>query len=117
VEIAKIDTEAKKVEKAEDFVAEEKPIHIFLNKRHYTTIMCTPKDLKELVFGHLLTEGIAKTVEEVERITIEKDTCQVNLKPSVNLEARLKLAGQFYRIIPSACGGPHQPQALKTSRK
>lgn len=67
MEIVKIDAEAKKLQKIEDYVAEEKPIHIFINKRHYATIMCTPKDLKELIFGHLLTEGIVKAVEEVEK--------------------------------------------------
>lgn len=33
------------------------------------------------------------------------------------MEVRLKIAGKFYRIIPSACGGPHQPQALKTLKE
>ncbi|MEM2675960.1 MAG: formate dehydrogenase accessory sulfurtransferase FdhD [Candidatus Bathyarchaeia archaeon] len=113
----KIDTAAKTLQKIEDYVAEEKPFHIFLNNRHYATIMCTPKDLKELAVGHLLTEGIVRAVEEIERITIEKDACHVNLKPSMNLENRLRMAGWFYRIIPSACGGPYQPQILKRLKR
>ncbi|MEM0008019.1 MAG: formate dehydrogenase accessory sulfurtransferase FdhD [Candidatus Bathyarchaeia archaeon] len=117
MEIVKIDTEAKKLQKIEDYVAEEKPIHIFINKRHYATIICTPKDLKELVLGHLLAEGIVKAVEEVEKISVKKDTCHVNLKPSVNLETRLKLAGRLSRLIPSACGGPYQPQTPKFLKK
>jgi len=114
VEIIKIDTVAKKTCKAEDYVAEEKPFHIFINKRHYATIMCTPQDLKELAIGHLLTEGIVKAVEEIEKITVEENVCHINLKSSTNLETRLKLAGMFSRIIPSACGGTYQPQVLKT---
>ncbi|MEM3617527.1 MAG: formate dehydrogenase accessory sulfurtransferase FdhD [Candidatus Bathyarchaeia archaeon] len=115
--IVKIDMEAKKLEKTEEYVAEEKHIHIFLNKRHYSTIMCTPKDLKELAVGHLLAEGIIKTVEEIEKITIKKDKCYINLKPNINLKIRLKLVERFSLIIPSACGGPYQPHALKTLKK
>ncbi len=99
-------------------MAEEKPIQIFINRRHYATIMCTPKDLKELAVGHLLSEGIVKAVEEIEKITVEENSlCRINLKPNVNLESRLKLAQPFSRIIPSACGGPYQPQALKRLMK
>ncbi|MBS7635924.1 formate dehydrogenase accessory sulfurtransferase FdhD [Candidatus Bathyarchaeota archaeon] len=117
MEIVKIDTAAKTLQKIEDYVAEERPIHIFLNKRHYATVMCTPKDLKEMVFGHLLTGGMVKAVEEVEKITVKKDFCHVNLKTSINLETRLKLVGQLSRVIPSACGGPYRPQTLKTLKK
>jgi len=114
VEIVKIDTAAKKAQKAEDYVAEEKPLQIFINRRHYATIMCTPEDLRELAIGHLLTEGIVKAVEEIKKITVKESMCHINLKPNVNLESRLKLVQLFSRIIPSACGGTYQPQVLKT---
>lgn len=114
MEIAKIDVTSKKFEKIKDYVAEEKPLHIFINKTHYATIFCYPRELKELVVGHLLSEGVIKNVEEIAQIALEDGgICRVNLKPTVNLEARLKLAKRLSRIIPSACGGPHQPQALK----
>ncbi|MEM2739060.1 MAG: formate dehydrogenase accessory sulfurtransferase FdhD, partial [Candidatus Bathyarchaeia archaeon] len=113
----KIDTAAKTFQKIEDYVAKEKPFHIFLNKRHYATIMCTPEDLKELAVGHLLTEGIIKAVEEIEKITIERNTCHVSLKPSINLENRLKLVGRFSRIITSTYGGSYQSQILKRLKR
>jgi FdhD protein len=113
VEIVKIDTAAKTIQKIEDYVAEEKPLHILINKKHYATIMCTPKDLKEMVVGHLLSEGIVKTLEEIREITMkEEGICHVNLKPEINIESRLKLASHVYRIIPSACGGTYT-QILK----
>jgi len=118
VEIVKIDTVAKKAQKAEDYVAEEKPLTIVINRRHYATIMCTPKDLEELAIGHLLTEGIVKAAEEIEKITVKENSlCHIKLKPNVNLESRLKLVQLFSRIIPSACGGTYQPQILKTIGK
>lgn len=114
VEIVKIDTGAKTSQKVEDYVAEEVPIYIIINKKPYATIMCTPKDLKELVMGHLLSEGIVKAVEEIQEITIkEESVCHVKLKLGVDIESRLKLASRLYRVIPSACGGPYSPQILK----
>jgi FdhD protein len=114
VEIVKIDTGAKTIQKVEGYVAEEAPIHIFINMKPYATLMCTPKDLKELVAGHLLSEGVVNTVDEIQEITVgEEGICNVKLVPSVNVERRLKLVSRLYRIIPSACGGPYNPQLVK----
>lgn len=99
-------------------MAEEKPFYIFIGKIQYATIFCSPRELKELAVGHLLSEGIIKTAEEIAEITFEKDSiCHVSLKPTINLEARLGIAQRFSRIILSACGGPYQPQAIKQLKK
>ncbi|MEM2338189.1 MAG: formate dehydrogenase accessory sulfurtransferase FdhD [Candidatus Bathyarchaeia archaeon] len=104
--------------KTEDLVAEETHIHVFINKRPYATIFCTPQDLKELVAGHILSEGLIENIGEIEKISIkENGLCNVSLKSTVNIESRLKLAQRLYRIIPSACGGPYQPLALKHVKK
>jgi FdhD protein len=103
--ILKINVSAKKVQKKTDYVAEEKPLHIFLNKTHYATILCSPTNLKELAIGHVLTEGILKSITEIEQIRLKNDSvCHVKLKPDVNLEKRLKLFKPFSRVILSACG-------------
>ncbi|MEM2937156.1 MAG: formate dehydrogenase accessory sulfurtransferase FdhD [Candidatus Bathyarchaeia archaeon] len=116
--IVKIDIATKKAEKVVDYVAEEKPLHIFINKAHYATVFCSPKELKELAVGLLLSEGIIKTVEEIAEITFEESgICSVNLKPIINLEARLKITHRPSHIIPSVCGGPYQPQAIKQLKK
>ncbi len=110
VEIVKIDIAARKAQKIKDYVAEEKPLHIFLNKTHYTTIFCSPINLKELAVGHLLSEGLIKSIEEIAEIGFKgEDVCHVKLKPNIDLEKRLKLSKHFSRIILSACGGPYQP--------
>lgn len=114
MEIVKIDTSAKIIQKVEGYVAEEASIHIFINMKPYATLMCTPKDLKELVAGHLLSEGVVNAVDEIQEITVgEEGICNVKLAPSVNVERRLKLVSRLYRIIPSACGGPYTPQLVK----
>ncbi|MDH5754630.1 MAG: formate dehydrogenase accessory sulfurtransferase FdhD [Candidatus Bathyarchaeota archaeon] len=111
VEIVKVDVLAKKVRRMTDYVAEEKPLHIFLNKTHYTTIFCSPSNLKELTVGHLLSEGTIKSVEEIEEISFKrKDICHVELKPNIDLEKRLKRSKSFSRVILSACSSssPYQ---------
>jgi len=112
LEIVKLDVSAKKAQKIKDYVAEEKPLHIFLNRTHYVTILCSPSSLKELAVGHALSEDIIKSVEEIENIKFKGgDVCHVKLKPNIDLEKRLKLSKHFSRIIFSACGSPspYQP--------
>lgn len=98
-------------------MAEEKPLHLFINKTQYATIFCTPKDLKELAVGHLLSEGIIKNLDEIEAITIKEDICDIKLKPKLNIANRLKLAKKSSRVILSACGGPYKAEVLKKLRK
>jgi len=110
VEILKINTLTKKAQKTRDYVAEEKPLHILLDRNQYATIFCSPTSLKELAVGHLLTEGIIKSAEEIEDVSFkDKGICYVKLKPFVDLAKRLKLSKHLSRIIPSACGGPYKP--------
>jgi FdhD protein len=91
-------------------VAEEKPLRIFLNRIQYVTIFCSPTNLKELAVGHLLTQGIIKSTEEIAEINLkEEGVCQIELKLSIDIKDRLKLSQKLSRIILSACGGPHQP--------
>jgi formate dehydrogenase accessory protein FdhD len=60
--------------------------------------------------GHLLTEGLIKPIEEIEKITFKNEgICEVTLKSNVDIDKRLKHAKNFSRIILSACGGPYQP--------
>lgn len=114
METVKIDTVDKTAQKIEHFVALEKPIHIFLGRTPYATIFCTPTDLKELVVGHLLSEGIVKAVGEIQEVILkEEGLCHVSLKPTINIERRLKLSSLSHRVILSACGGAYQPQFLK----
>lgn len=111
VEIVKIDVSAKKAQKMTDCVAEEKPLQIFLNRTHYATIFCLPLNLKELAVGHMLTEGIVKSADEIEQARLKGDgVCHVKLKSYVNLKKRLKLFQPFARVILSVCGSaaPYQ---------
>jgi FdhD protein len=111
VKIVKVDVSAGKIWRTTDYVAEEKPLYIFLNRSHYATIFCSPSNLKELAVGHVLSEDIVKSAKEIESVSLkERSICRIRIKPNVNLERRLELSKPFSRVILSACGSsaPYQ---------
>jgi FdhD protein len=112
VNIVKVDVSARNAQKTTDYVAEEKPLHIFLNRTHLVTVFCSPSNLKEMAVGHTISEGLVRSMEEIEGIELkEEGVCRVNLKPDVKIEGRLKLSQHFSRVIFSACSSklPYQP--------
>jgi len=107
VQISRIDVSAQTLEQKTDFVAEETPIHIFLNQTHYVSILCSPNQLKELAIGHLLSEGILKSTDEIRETRLEKGgKCLVRLKSEIDAEKRFCISQPFARLIVSACGSP-----------
>lgn len=76
----------------------EEPLAIFVNGRHLVTAMISPQLKEEFVIGHLFTEGIIKTVEEVEAIQIEKTIAKVLISHPFKIVAARK-------VIVSGCGG------------
>lgn len=107
IKISRINVLDKTTEKRTDYVAEETPIHIFLGKRHYGTILCSPNQLKEMVVGHLLSEGILKSTDEMDELHLKKDgKCLLKLKPDIDAKQRISTSQRFARLIVSACGSP-----------
>ena len=112
VNIIKLDLSTEKSQEISDYVAEEKPFYLFVNKTFWATILCSPTNLRELAVGHFLSEGILKSIDEIEEIVLKKteSTCHVKLKPEINIEDRVKISRLHARVIPSACGSgsPYQ---------
>ena len=106
VEIIRINIETGEVKKAMDFVAEERPLHLFVNRTFWATIQCSPMDLKEMAIGHLLSEGVLKSIEEIDHVDLKESEgrCDVNLKPGINAQDRVKLSKLHQRVITTACG-------------
>lgn len=123
VEIVKLDLSTKTSKKTIDYVAEEKPLHLFVNNEYWATILCSPNNLKEMALGHLLSEGILKSAAEVEEINLKQNenTCIVKLKPEVKVKDRMRLSRLHARIVTSACGSgsPYQykrkPNKIKSN--
>jgi len=104
--ITRLDVETKKSERKTDWVAREKPLYIFLGRTHCVTIFCSPTNLKELAIGHLLAEGLVKSVGEIKELNLDakKMVCRVELKSNVSVRSRLRLLKPYSRVILSACG-------------
>ncbi len=112
VDIVKIDLLTGKAKKMVDYVAEEVPLQLFVNTTFWATILCSPTNLKELAVGHLLSEGIIKSIDEIDKAVLnEKEgTCIVKLKPNIKVEDRIQISRLHARVILSACGSgsPYQ---------
>lgn len=92
-------------ERRRDLVAVEMPLHVLINGAHYATIMCTPEKGRELVLGHLLSEGVVKSRDEISCIDAARGgQFRVTLLPGIDEKARVTYAAPFARIITSACG-------------
>jgi FdhD protein len=121
VEITKLDVTTKTSKKTTDFVAEEKPLHLFVNKTYWATILCSPTNLKEMAVGHLLSEGVLKSTGEIDEIDLKKaeNSCYVKLKAEVKVEDRIRLSRLHTRIVTSACGSglPYQYERKPTKIK
>jgi FdhD protein len=108
IKVSRVNITDQTVEQRTDHVAEDTPIHIFMNKLHYGTILCSPDQLEEMVVGHLLSEGLIKTINEINGLTIKKDgKCLVTLKPEIDAEQRISTSSRFARLIVSSCGTPN----------
>ena len=107
VKVTYIDVSAHKVERRVDSVAEEKPLHLFLDQTHYATILCYPTLLKELAVGYLLSEGLLKSVDEISKITVgATGRCRVQLRKGIEVDKRITASQPFARLVLTACGSP-----------
>ena len=108
IQLSRINVSENTIEQRTDYIAEDTPIHIFLNKYHYGTILCSPNQLEEMVIGHLLSEGLLTSTEELEDLKLKKDgKCLVTLKHDIDAETRISTSQRFARLIVSSCGTPN----------
>jgi FdhD protein len=105
IPIIKVRVDENKIEVFRDLVTTEKPLHIFLNETYYASILCTPTMGRELVLGHLLSEGIIQNLNEVAKIQfLRAGKCNITLKPGINLNSRVTSSLPFARVVTTACG-------------
>jgi FdhD protein len=106
VKMTKVDLSSGKTEDMVDQVAEEAPFQLFVNSTLWATILCSPANLRELAVGHLLSEGILKSVDEIEEVKIDEadGTGQVKVKRDIDIDDRIKVSRLHQRVITSACG-------------
>lgn len=107
IEVSRINVSDKTTKRRTDYIAEETPLHIFLNKQHYGTILCSPYQLEEMALGHLLSEGLLESTDELDELYLRKDgKCLVKVNPNIDVETRISKSQRISRLIVSACGTP-----------
>lgn len=104
IEILKLDLSVGQAQEKTDSVAREEVLHVFLGSIHWVSIMCSPTSLKELVVGHMLGEGLIRSINEIGGLEFDgENRCRVTLRKP-DAEDRLVVSKPFARLIVSACG-------------
>ena len=97
--ILKINLAKRERTEKDDVVAIDKPINIFVDEDHLVTIMASPKNIRELAIGHLLGEGIIRTLEDIEQVRVKG--VNVNLRTKTGIRPEVV---KFPKLISTACG-------------
>jgi len=78
-------------------VIKEEPLSISINGRHFVTAMISPQMKREFVMGHLFSEGVIKSINEIESIQLGDNTANVIITHPLKVLAARK-------TIVSGCG-------------
>jgi FdhD protein len=90
----------------EDEVVTEYALTLFINDEEFSTMVCTPADLEELVVGFLASEGLIKEIGQIHDISLDERQGFAHITTS----NKLNFNQQFYnkRYITSCCGKSRQ---------
>jgi len=82
---------------ASENVVRETGLSIYINKKHYTTIMMSALMERELVTGYLFGQGLIDSAEELETIDIEGSDARVTVKDAGRISQKIKKSD--YRLV------------------
>lgn len=86
----------------EDQVATEFACTIKINGEEYTTIVCTPEYIEELVIGFLVSEKFVKSVDDIRSIWVDEKQGTAHVEAAYVNEFHKKFFAKRY--ITSCCG-------------
>jgi len=104
VDILKVDFRKGSIETVKDEVAVEKKLELYINGKIYAVFSISPIQIRELIIGHLLTEGIIESLDEIESLNVFGGRVHVHLKKT-RIDSLVKP-----RLILTACGGAENLQ-------
>jgi FdhD protein len=94
-------------------VSAEYPITLSINDNPYVVIACSGSDLEMLAIGHLITEGIITSKDEIRELAIDTDSLKINIVTEQN-DAILE---RLFRIHSIASGCGHGRSETPTARR
>lgn len=92
--------------KAEDLVAIESPLTIYLNGQEFLTIVCTPDFIEDMVVGFLASEKVIRSYADIQNIETDVANGFVHVSTEKSFPYFEKL--QNKRYITSCCGMSRQ---------
>ncbi|MFH1179770.1 MAG: formate dehydrogenase accessory sulfurtransferase FdhD [Candidatus Bathyarchaeota archaeon] len=95
------------IEQLDDVVAEDAPICIFINDDPFRTLIASPNMLEELALGHLFTEGVITSIDDVETLQLKPLRVDINLRYEINID---EILWGRSRLITTACGLDQVPE-------
>ena len=90
----------------EDTVATEYALTIHVNEQEMATVVCTPEHLDDLVIGFLASEGIIRSLDQLEDVTIHLHSGAARVKTSTSVNFNQAFYNKRY--IGSCCGKGRQ---------
>ena len=106
VKLHRIDLEERSKREIEDVVASDEAICIFINGEFYRTMIASPGMARELVLGHLYTEGVIGSTDEVAGLEVLPLKVNVELRGEVDFKL---LNMSKVDLITTACGSLSKP--------
>ena len=92
----------KDTERIRATVVRESPLTIFLNNQELVTLLCSPTDLRYLVVGFLLSEGLIEGKGDIKNLIVDDQRGVVRVDTKEEKESANELI--FKRFITSGCG-------------
>ncbi|MBT7187621.1 formate dehydrogenase accessory sulfurtransferase FdhD [Candidatus Bathyarchaeota archaeon] len=83
-----------------DNIAVDTPFCIFVDDLPFRTLISSPEKLRELALGHLLTEGVIKSRDDISEESIRVGRADIYLKNPVDLT---EINFERERVITTAC--------------
>jgi FdhD protein len=74
-------------EPRDDVVARDVAVCLFVNDEPYRTFIASPGMAEELAWGHIFTEGLISSTDDVEGMTVSPTRVDVTLKNPVDIRA------------------------------
>ena len=79
-------------------LAEECKLSVFVNGEAISTLFCSPVEVGELVFGHLLTQGVISAREQVQSLTLDESGLPDAMTASVTLSVIARSAATWQSV-------------------